>query len=288
MKQNKLRQVNKINKNESYYPQLVLKLLDESITSLKHEYVLDGTKILRETWGENTLVPLYDNEDSVCGIVYNNVPYYFIKNLQGDVIAIANARGEVVARYSYDAWGVCTVVSDTADGIANINPYRYRCYYYDAEIAKYYLQSRYYDPDTGRFINGDVIDSLQELRGVMCDNLYVYCLNAPVDRNDVLGTNSGYINNQNEPMWKNVAVGFWGNVKDNGCGAIAIYNILHYVAGIKIRNATGGCFRFYNDDYYSGKYGTNPISIWKYIDLLKQKGCKILAFWGVAGKLGWW
>ena len=58
--------------------------------------------------GDNTLIPLYDNEDGVCGILYNNAPYYFIKNLQGDVIAIVDKDAETVARYSYDAWGVAT------------------------------------------------------------------------------------------------------------------------------------------------------------------------------------
>ena len=67
----------------------------KAINGVKHEYTLDGTKILRETWGENTLSPIYDSEDSVCGIIYNGTPHYFLKNLQGDIIAIANARGEV-------------------------------------------------------------------------------------------------------------------------------------------------------------------------------------------------
>ena len=119
---------------------------------------------------------------------YNNVPYYFIKNLQGDVIAIANARGEVVARYSYDAWGVCTVVSDTADGIANINPYRYRCYYYDAEIAKYYLQSRYYDAETGRFVNGDEVEiALLGVDFSIEQNYFVYCQKNPTNDLDLSG-----------------------------------------------------------------------------------------------------
>jgi hypothetical protein len=56
----------------------------KTVDGIKHEYVLDGTKILREVWDGNTLVPLCDNEDSVCGIVYNDVPYFFLKNLQGD------------------------------------------------------------------------------------------------------------------------------------------------------------------------------------------------------------
>ena len=82
----------------------------KTINGVKHEYTLDGTKILRETWDGNTLVPLYDNEDGVCGILYNNVPYYFIKNLQGYVIAIVDKDTQTVARYSYDAWGVCTIM----------------------------------------------------------------------------------------------------------------------------------------------------------------------------------
>jgi RHS repeat-associated protein len=108
--------------------------------------------------------------------------------LQGDVIAIVNARGEVEARYSYDAWGVCTIVSDTADGIANINPYRYRGYYYDAEIAKYYLQSRYYDAQTGRFVNADTSNSLQNSKSVLENNLFAYCQNDPVDESDYTGS----------------------------------------------------------------------------------------------------
>ena len=54
-----------------------------------------------------------DNEDSVCGILYNGIPYYFIKNLQGDVIAIVDKDSETVAKYSYDAWGVPTIKQDT-------------------------------------------------------------------------------------------------------------------------------------------------------------------------------
>ena len=92
---------------------------------------LDGTKILRESWGSSSIVPLYDNEESVCGIIYLGMPYFFVKNLQGDVISISNRYGETVARYSYDAWGVCTITQGNATGIAGVNPYRYKSYYYE-------------------------------------------------------------------------------------------------------------------------------------------------------------
>ena len=132
----------------------------KTIGGIRHDYTLDGAKILREAWGNNTLIPLYDNEDSVCGVTYNGTPYFFLKNLQGDVIAITDADGEVVARYSYDAWGVCKTlnpdgtINDTATFIGNVNPYRYRSYYYDAEIGLYYLQSRYYDADSAQLERG--------------------------------------------------------------------------------------------------------------------------------------
>ena len=158
----------------------------KTVGGVKHTYTLDGTKILRETWGSNTLIPLYDNEDSVCGILYNGTPYYFIKNLQGDVIAIVNKDAETVARYSYDAWGVCTVTLDSV-GIATINPFRYKEYYYDSETALYYLQSRYYNATVGRFLNSDDIENLEYLNGPLDLNLFTYTVNCPIILTDGCG-----------------------------------------------------------------------------------------------------
>ena len=154
----------------------------KTVGSVEHVYTLDGTKILREVWGDNTLIPLYDNEDNVCGIIYNETPYYFLKNLQGDIIAIANKNGKTVAEYSYDAWGVPTILSDATGVIANINPFRYRGYYYDVEIGLYYLQSRYYDAGMGRFVNGDNSELLY-----LNINLLSYVTNDPLNETDPLG-----------------------------------------------------------------------------------------------------
>ena len=110
----------------------------KTINGVTHTYTLEGTKILRETWEDNVLVPMYDNEESVCGIIYNGTPHYFLKNLQGDIISIANSKGEIEARYIYDAWGAVTNISGTDEGIsiAVVNPFRYRGYYYDIELGK--------------------------------------------------------------------------------------------------------------------------------------------------------
>ena len=151
--------------------------------------MLDGSKILREIWGTNELMPIYDNEESVSGIIYNGTSYYFQKNLQGDVIELVDEEAEVVARYTYDAWGKVTGVRDKngnaitdATHVAHINPFRYRGYYFDAEIGLYYLQSRYYDPVVGRFVNADEAT----LAGTTL-NIFVYCNNAPVVMTDSQG-----------------------------------------------------------------------------------------------------
>ena len=160
----------------------------KTVDGVKHTYTLDGTKILREEWGGNTLIPLYDNEDTVCGIIYNDIPYYFYKNLQGDIIAIANQNGNVVAKYEYDAWGACTVTEDTSDcNISSINPYRYRGYYFDNEIGLYYLQSRYYDSNTGRFVNGDMPEIINNINESLLLNLFVYCYNNTINYQDFWG-----------------------------------------------------------------------------------------------------
>ena len=107
--------------------------------------------------------------------------------MQDDVIAILDKDAKTVAEYSYDTWGVCTVIKDSV-GIATINPFRYRSYYYDEEIGLYHLQSRYYDASVGRFINVD------DAQTILCDglgcigyNIFTYCQNTPTNGSDVAG-----------------------------------------------------------------------------------------------------
>ena len=114
-------------------------------------------------------------------------------NIQGDVIGIWDNNGNIVARYNYNAWGKPISVTDgngndvssNPSHIANINPIRYRGYYYDQETGFYYLQSRYYDPEIGRFINADnQLSTGSDLTGL---NLFTYCGNNPVNRTDSTG-----------------------------------------------------------------------------------------------------
>ncbi len=162
--------------------------ISKTVNGVEHKYVLDGTNIVKETWGNNTLIPLYDLDGTVCGINYNGTAYYFYKNLQGDVIAITNDAGATVVKYTYDAWGVPTIVSDSSGAsIATINPFRYRGYYYDEETSLYYLQSRYYDANIGRFLNSDVTDFLPFKRKTLFVNLFNYCNNNAICLDDSTG-----------------------------------------------------------------------------------------------------
>ena len=113
---------------------------------------------------------------------YNGTLYYYVLNLQGDVIEIVEPDGTVMASYTYDAWG--NILSSTGS-LAAINPIRYRGYYYDSETGLYYLGSRYYDPEVKRFINADSASLITSNTYALTDkNLFAYCDNNPTNRKD--------------------------------------------------------------------------------------------------------
>lgn len=131
----------------------------------------------------------------MCGFYYSYAAgdfdtYWFEKNLQGDIVAVYSANGTKLISYTYDAWGNFTTSyhnNCTSASTANYNPFRYRGYYYDTELEMYYLQTRYYDPAVGRFINPDDISYLSANGDFASYNLYAYCENNPVARKDNAG-----------------------------------------------------------------------------------------------------
>ncbi len=132
----------------------------KTVNDIETTYQLDGTKIVSETTNGNIKWYIYDENDAIIGFEYNSNTYYFEKNAQGDVVRIFDSEGNFVSEYFYDAWG--NISSITGNGeIANANPFRYRGYYYDNESGLYYLQSRYYDSFTGRFLNADTTKVLR-------------------------------------------------------------------------------------------------------------------------------
>ncbi len=153
------------------------------------KYLLNGTQILAQTTNGITTSFFYDQQGNRVAMAdSSNKFYYYIYNLQGDVIALADAStGKLVATYTYDAWGKVLSVNDTtANSVGTQNPFRYRGYYYDTETSLYYLQTRYYDPEVGRFINADAFAST-DISGALSANMFAYCENNPVMRHDPNG-----------------------------------------------------------------------------------------------------
>ena len=160
----------------------------KTVNNVEHVYTLNGTQIVSESWGSNLLIYLYDESGSPIGMQYRTTSYaaytfdtfYFEKNLQGDIVAVYNANGVKVLSYTYDAWGnhTFTWVNRTPENMPAVyNPFRYRGYYYDTETQLYYLQSRYYNPAWGRFLNADGLISTGQ--GLLGYNMYAYCNNSP-------------------------------------------------------------------------------------------------------------
>ena len=154
--------------------------------STTYNYIYNGSSQSQMTVGNNTLYFAYDASGTPMSVTYNGTNYYYATNVQGDVTAILNSSGTAVVQYTYDAWGkILTTTGSMASTLGAHNPLRYRGYVYDTETTLYYLQSRYYDPEMGRFINGDALASTGQ--GVLGNNMFAYCQNNPVSGYDPTG-----------------------------------------------------------------------------------------------------
>ncbi len=160
--------------------------------AFKYYYLYDNAGKLAYLYFDKMFTghDLYFSYDPVTGypqtVNYDNEIFYYVTNLQGDVVAITRYNGEVVVEYTYDAWGKqlsCT--GELSSSLGYDNPLRYRGYVYDEETSLYYLQSRYYDPNLGRFINADAYAATGQ--GFLGNNMYAYCLNNPVNMTDDVG-----------------------------------------------------------------------------------------------------
>ena len=132
----------------------------------------------------HTLNFSYDVDGKPAYVVYDSTKYFYMTNLQGDVVAIADRNGNLLVQYTYDAWG--NILYQTDNAVMNSNPLRYRGYVFDQDTELYYLQSRYYDPALGRFINADAFVSTGQ--GLLGNNMFTYCNNNPILYSDSEGT----------------------------------------------------------------------------------------------------
>ncbi|MBQ9744288.1 MAG: DNRLRE domain-containing protein [Clostridia bacterium] len=178
--------------------------IEKTVDGKLHEYILDGATVLREviytgstsnTGIEKDIRYYYDANGVISsatvytlsnGTVTGTYNYIYRTNIQGDVLDVYNTDGTILVSYTYDAWGTFTesVYGTTTEAaIASSLPFRYRSYYYDIELGMYYLNTRYYDPNIGRFINADG----QLNPNLLGYNLFGYCENNPIKYVDPTG-----------------------------------------------------------------------------------------------------
>ena len=158
-----------------------------SKNGIKFYYSSEGN-LLKQSNG----LEFFYGADGLVAIKYGGLPYLCRKDMLGNILALLDSSGNIVVQYKYDAWGNHTVTDANgnaitdADHIGNLNPFRYRGYYFDCETGFYFLQSRYYDPEVGRFLNMDSIEYAdpESVNGI---NLYAYCINDPVNYYDPSG-----------------------------------------------------------------------------------------------------
>ncbi len=189
--------------DESYVYNATGLRIGKTVGEEKFVYYLDDGKIVaeeRRNKADNALVDTicyHYGAEGITGFEIvkpdgTSATYVYRKNINGDITHIYTAGGDLIAKYVYDAWGNHTAYAASGyEEIAARNAIRYRGYYYDVSTKLYYLKSRYYDPEVGRFISADAISELdaEEVNGL---NLYRYCANNPVMMNDTEG---------NAPAW---------------------------------------------------------------------------------------
>ena len=234
----------------------------------EYKYTTLSGKLVRVEYNTTILDIVYDESGQPFSIRYKSNPtkegvvYYYVLNAQGDVVGLLNSSGELVVEYKYDPWGKLleTIIGvDETDSkyaaynnMGLRNPLRYRGYIYDRDTGLYYLQSRYYDPTIGRFINADVYVTTN-VTGLINSNMFAYCENNPVNMVDNSGTDAislvvgGYISASSSlgcaNIWNPIGWAVLG-VTAIVAGIVLINNIIEVTA------EETGQFQTYDPDPY--------------------------------------
>ena len=163
--------------------------IKKEVNGVVTNYHTAGTLITGETTNGSTIWYNYDSKCHLISIVYNHTDYFYVTNLQEDIIALIDKTENKVVEYKYDSWGaIVSVTGSMAETLGMKNPFRYRGYYYDEETGMYYISNRYYSPTIRRFINTDDIRILDGGNDhIFENNLWAYCFNSSVNMIDLYG-----------------------------------------------------------------------------------------------------
>ena len=172
-----------------------------------YQYIYAGDKLVRMIYNGEVVDISYAGSQPL-SLTYDGATYYYVLNGQGDVIGLTNSSGKMVIGYTYGAYGVATgLVADPELSyvLVQMNPLTYRGYVYDRETKFYYLQSRYYDPELGRFINADAYASTGQ--GILGNNMFAYCLNNPIRYEDTQGSKAEEAEDDEDDEYETIGYG---------------------------------------------------------------------------------
>ena len=255
----------------------------KSVDGVKTNYYYDSSNnLFALTQGNDTLFFYYDNSGEVMSVSCNGTMYFYIKDLQGDITEIVDKDGKAVAKYAYDAWGNMLTENNGTLTVGKLNPFRYRSYVYDEETGLYYLQSRYYDPLTGRFVNADIYCDT-ETDTPLSTNMFAYCENNAINNVDFTGEwfySLKEYYNHNIKRWKKNSkaksyIAFKNSYKDKlnrfRKNKKIVKNFNGYIYGQNIKQ--NGCY------IQNVKLGTNYFTV-------GEKGCGLVAVYNVMKLIG--
>ncbi|MEA5015627.1 MAG: DNRLRE domain-containing protein [Candidatus Limiplasma sp.] len=155
----------------------------KSVNGVDTLYTLNGKRITHMRKGPVQMHFFYDAQGRPAMVRYNDTDYAYLQNLQGDVTGIVDMTGTIVVEYRYDAWGKPVATTGSmAETLGYDNPFRYRGYVYDEETGLFWVSTRYYNPEWGRFINADTL--LGKTGALLSHNAFAYCMNNPVNNVD--------------------------------------------------------------------------------------------------------